>query len=166
MNLGNVTARRSQPAKTLRFRRLALALAIACCAVVAYKLVPTLLRERIETLPARPCNPATERCTAALPGGGNLTLSIAPNPILPLKPLQLEVALSGATAERVEVSFQGVTMDMGDNRSHLSGTGERFTGQAMLPICTTGTMVWSATVQVTTRAGSVAVPFHFEVAAR
>ena len=29
-----------------------------------------------------------------------------------------------------------------------------------------GTMVWSATVQVTTRAGRVAVPFHFEVAAR
>lgn len=95
-----------------------------------------------------------------------MTFSVTPNPILPLKPLQLEVSLSGAIAERVEVSFQGVAMDMGDNRSRLVGVGERFTGQAMLPICTTGAMLWSATVQVTTRAGSVAAPFHFEVAAR
>ena len=166
MNTGDVPAKRSRSTEDARFRRLALTLAVACCAVVAYKLVPPLLRERIETLPPLVCNPAAERCIATLPSGGSMTFSIAPNPILPLKALQLEVILNGSTAERVEASFQGVTMDMGDNRSILSGTGTHFTGQAMLPVCTTGAMRWSATVRITSRAGAVAVPFHFDVAAR
>ena len=166
MNTGDSTTKRPRSTEEARFRRLALALAVACCAVVAYKLVPPLLRERIETLPPLVCNPAAERCAAALPGGGSMAFSIAPAPILPLKPLQLEVILNGPTAEHVETSFQGVTMDMGYNRSILSGTGTRFTGQAMLPVCTTGAMRWSATVRITSRAGAVAVPFHFDVAAR
>lgn len=117
------------------------------------------------TLPAQICNPASERCTAALAGGGTATLSISPAPIRPLHPLQLEVTLTDYPVERAEVEFSGVSMDMGIQRGVLEGSGSRFTGQAMLPVCTTGAMTWAATLRLTGASGSIAIPFHFEVAA-
>ena len=162
----NLTASPNRTSNAGKLPWLALGLILACVAVAGYKLAPSWRGSPVETLPARTCNPASEHCTAALPGGGTAIFSVSPAPIRPLQALQLEVSLADYSADRVEVDFTGVSMDMGTQRSLLAGTEGRLTGQAMLPVCTTGAMEWSATLRLTSKSGSVAIPFHFKVPAR
>ena len=149
-----------------RLPALALLLALACVAVIAVKLTMPLPGDDTRTLPAQGCNPAADGCAAALPDGGRVTLSIAPNPVRPLIPLQLHARLEATQADRIEVVFTGVHMDMGAQRATLTGDGRQFSGQAMLPVCTTGAMTWAATVRLTRRDGTVEIPFHIDVPAR
>ena len=148
-----------------RLPALALLLALACVGVVAVKVaLPRAGSE--QRLAAQRCDPAAEGCTAALPDGARLTLSIAPNPVRPLVPLLLHLDLEAMQADRAELVFTGVHMDMGEQRATLVGDGRQFSGQAMLPVCTTGAMTWAATVRLTRRNGTLALPFHFNVPAK
>ena len=61
----------------------------------------------------------------------------------------------------VEVSFQGVDMNMGLHRLPLAAAGGRFVGETTLPVCVTGRMVWQATVMLETGRANVTVPFRF-----
>ena len=152
--------RRSQTILTV------IALALACVAVIGYKLSARWHSTDATLLPRSSCDPSVEDCTIPLPRGGQLRLSIAPRPIRALQQISLEVAIVGLKAEKVEIDFDGVDMSMGYNRPVLSGDGGKFSGQAMLPVCVTGTMTWKATVVVTTDNERIAAPFHFEVAGR
>jgi len=143
-----------------------IALALACAAVIGYKLSARWHSTGAILLPRPSCDPSVEDCTIPLPRGGQLTLSIAPRPVRALQKLSLQVEIAGMKAEKVEIDFDGVDMSMGYNRPVLSGDGGRFSGQATLPICVTGTMTWKATVVVTTENERFAAPFHFEVAGR
>ena len=143
-----------------------IALALACVAVIGYKLSARWHSADAIMLPRSSCNPSVEDCTISLPRGGQLRLSIAPRPIRALQKLSLEVAITGWKAEKVEIDFDGVDMSMGYNRPVLSGDGRKFSGQTMLPVCITGTMTWKATVVVTTDKERIAAPFHFEIAGR
>lgn len=145
---------------------LTLGLIAAICGVISYKLAPAFLPVGDDALPATRCNPAAAPCSAALPDGGRLDFSIAPNPIRPLLPLNLVVMLNGAQADRVDIDFDGTQMSMGQNRVALSGSDSHFSGQAMLPVCVTGSMEWSATIRLTRKNRTLAIPFHFEVSAR
>ncbi len=101
-------------------------------------------------------------CTSTLPGGGRIELSIEPRPIPLLRPLSLAVRVEGLDARRVEIDFTGVDMNMGYNRPELKReNGNRFTGQATLPVCITGRMAWQAMVLVTTNDIRAAAPFRF-----
>lgn len=135
---------------------------IALVVVVGYKLSPLLLPRADVTVQPQPgCDLHRTPCGAALPGGGSLLFSITPRPIPMVAPLQLEVAVSGLDATRVEVDFTGVNMNMGLNRPELKPLGDgRFGGQGSLPVCVTGAMDWQATVLVETARERIAVPFR------
>ena len=147
---------------------IALALALAILGVLGYKLSPRLFPRADLGLPAIRCDLNLQPCSATLPGGGQLTLSVMPRPIRPLQQLQLSVHLSDVQAERVEVDFDGVDMRMGLNRVRLAPPASPeapFSGQGMLPVCVSGDMQWAASVLLDTTAGRIAVPFHFPVPA-
>lgn len=136
---------------------------LALIVVVGYKLSPLLLpKADVEVLPDPACDLHKGSCSANLPGGGSVRLSISPRPIPMVSPLQMEVALDGREASKVEIDFSGVDMNMGINRPVLAAQGSgHFTGQGSLPVCVTGTMDWQATVLVESGRERIAVPFRF-----
>ncbi len=138
-------------------------LAIACLAVVAYKLAPRPLADVALVVDAATgCDLNVSRCAIDLPDGGHLELSVTPRPIPVVKPLQIEVRVSGTSARPVELELSGRTMDMGPNRSPLVPAGDGiYHGSAMLPVCVTGRMDWRATLFVDTARGRMAARFDF-----
>ena len=137
--------------------------ALALVVVVGYKLSPLLLPKADRSvLPDPACDLHRGSCGASLPGGGSVRFSITPRPIPTLSQLQMEVALTGREAGKVEVDFAGIDMNMGLNRPELAAQGGgRFTGQGSLPVCVTGRMDWLATVMIDTGSERIAVPFRF-----
>lgn len=141
----------------------AIVLAIACAAVVGYKIArrPADVPELLLVAPAD-CDLNASRCAVDLPDGGRIELSISPQPIPVVKPLQIDVRVTGTVAQRVELDFSGRTMDMGPNRTVLVAAGDgNYRGSAMLPVCVTGRMDWRATLFVDTERGRLAVRFGF-----
>ena len=164
---------------TKHAQRLVLGLIAAIAVLIVVKLWPAIFGGdsaagsgyHVETLPPLICDPGIQTCSRALPGGGRLDFKASPGPIRPLRMLQLTVTLADATADRVDIAFEGTQMAMGMARVALAresgdGGGNRFRGEAMLPVCVTGAMEWSATVLLTRGRQAYAIPFHFEVAAR
>lgn len=142
---------------------LSIILALTMVAVFGYKYSPLLLPKSDLTIePVDGCELNKEACHADVPGGGRIELSIAPHPIPVVKPLQVSVSLTGVEASKVEIDFDGVTMNMGYNRKTLDARGDgNFSGDAMLPVCVTGSMLWQVTLLVETRRQRIAVPFRF-----
>lgn len=126
---------------------------------------PLLLpKADVSARPSPGCDLQREACSAALPDGARIELSITPRPIPFLQTLRVEVTIAGTKGKKVVVDFAGETMNMGYNRSELPATGGgRFAGTASLPVCVAGRMVWIATVQVETDRQRIAVPYRFEV---
>ena len=141
-------------------------LLLAILGVVGYKLSPMRNQNADVTLPFVSCSPVLQPCTMMLPNGHTLDFSIEPRPVKPLQPLLLKVTAEGAEVRSVDVDFNGTDMDMGYNRVSLTRDQQGFSGQAMLPVCVTGTMTWTATVLLTTPTQRIAVPFNFVVAGR
>lgn len=134
-------------------------LGIALIGVVTWRLQP---RPDL-SLPVSPCNLNLQTCSVDLPQGGRMELGMEPRPIPTLRPIKLDMKLSGLDPEEVEVDFAGVSMNMGFNRPQLAAAGAgRYTGEATLPVCVTGAMEWQATALLHTRRGTVSVPFRFE----
>lgn len=143
---------------------LSIILALAIVAVLGYTYSPLLLPKADLTIePGAGCDLHKQACHADVPGGGRIVLSITPRPIRVVMPLQVSVSLSGVEANKVEIDFAGVAMNMGYNRKTLDARGDgNFSGDAMLPVCITGSMLWQATLLVETRQQRIAVPFQFE----
>ncbi len=143
---------------------IAIILALALIAVVGYKYSPLLLPKADLTLtPTAGCDLNQQACHADMPGGGHIELALAPHPIPVVKPLQVTATIVGAAPDKVELDFQGVVMNMGFNRVTLAPAGDgRYTGEATIPVCVTGRMLWRATVVVETASQRIAVPFLFE----
>jgi len=142
---------------------LSIILALAMVAVFGYKYSPLLLPKADLTVePVAGCELNKQACHADVPGGGRIELSIMPHPIPVVMPLQVSVGLSGVEASKVEIDFAGVTMNMGYNRKTLDALGNgNFSGDAMLPVCISGSMLWQVTLLVETRQQRIAVPFQF-----
>jgi hypothetical protein len=143
---------------------LAIIAAFAVVAAVGYEYSPLLLpKADLTVAPAAACDLHEAPCHADLPGGGRIELAITPRPIPVMQPLQVSAALSGVAASKLEIDFSGVSMNMGINRKTLTaGGGGRYSGDAMLPVCVSGRMVWRATLVVETDRQRIAVPFVFE----
>jgi len=93
-------------------------------------------------------------------GRGRVTLTITPGPIQPLKPLQAVVSLQGFEAERVELIFTGIDVDMGRFSYPLKRAGDgSFEGRVSLSICTQNRMIWQALVVIDE---TLQLPFQFE----
>jgi len=142
---------------------IAILLALAALGVAGYKLAPLLNPKTDVALPLSPCDLNRQACVATLPDGGQIEFSIEPRPIPSLKPLKLQATVRGSEVRKLEVDFAGTDMKMGYNRPALEGADGRFSGQANLPVCITGTMEWDATVLLDTGKALVAVPFRFAV---
>lgn len=145
----------------------AMVLALILIGVVGYKASPLLMpKADIVATPDPACDLHRGACRVALPSGGSLSFSLTPRPIPVIAPLAMQVELEGANADRVSVDFAGVSMNMGFNRPGLEpvagAAGRRFSGQATLPVCVTGRMIWQATVLVESGAQRIAVPYRFE----
>lgn len=134
-------------------------LGIALVGVVTWKLQP---RADI-ALPLSACDLAREACTADLPRGGSVQLAMEPRPIPTLRPIRVHLKLRGFEADKVEVDFAGVSMNMGFNRPQLraAGAGE-YVGEATLPVCVTGRMQWQATALLHAGRETISLPFRFE----
>ena len=143
-----------------------LILVAAIVGVLAYKLSPRLHQNAELTLALSTCDLGKQGCTAQLPDGGQLELSIEPRPIRPLQTLHLVAQITGSYADKIEIDFEGSTMKMGFNRPVLVGNDRQFSGQTILPVCITGPMEWVATVLITKGSRRVAIPFRFAVTAR
>lgn len=139
-------------------------LALILTGTIGYKLSPLLLPKADLTANPDPgCDLQSGPCGAPLPGGGRLRFSLSPRPIPVVEPLAMAIEIDGMAADKVAVDFAGVSMSMGFNRPVLEqGTPGRFSGQAILPVCVTGRMVWQATVLVDSGSQRIAVPFRFE----
>ena len=125
-------------------------------------------RDYFEPPPARmlsldSCDLHEGPCSRTLPGGGEVIFAIEPRSIPLTKPLKLRVEVKGAAADRVEVDFSGVTMNMGYNRPLLNKVASgRFEGEGLLPVCIRQRMDWEAKVILRTDRGSFIIPWRFE----
>ena len=139
-------------------------LLIALIVVLGYKLSPVLLPKADVVLqPDGSCDLLRQDCGLELPGGGRMQFSLGGKPVPLVKPFPIAVTLVGSEAERVEVDFDGVDMKMGFNRPQLQRTAPGvFAGDATLPVCITGGMVWQATVLIERGRERIAVPFLFD----
>lgn len=102
-------------------------------------------------LPTPACDINAEACRVVLPDGGTLELAVKPRPIPTLTPLAISADIHGSALRAVALEFTGVAMDMGQNRAALRplpDQPERFSGSTQLPICSTGQMLWQATLQL------------------
>lgn len=129
-----------------------------------YWFSPLLLpKSDLVVTPSPGCDLHRQPCSATLPDGGRIELSISPRPIPMVAPLAVEVTLAGIEARKVEVDFAGIDMNMGYNRPELPRVAHgRHAGTASLPVCITGKMAWSATVLVETDRLRISVPFRFD----
>jgi hypothetical protein len=143
-----------------------IALAMVLVALIGYKLSPLFLPQA-DTIAAAAsgCDLQRGPCAATLPDGRRIELSVTPRPIPMVRPLTVEVNLTGVAADKVEVDFAGATMNMGYNRRTLTAAaGGRYVGTATLPVCITGAMTWRATVLAQTGRERVAAAFDFDSA--
>ncbi len=102
-------------------------------------------------------------CRRSLPVGGEVVFAIEPRSIPLTKPLKLTVEVKDVDADRVEVDFSGVTMNMGYNRPLLKEVAHgRFEGEGLLPVCIRQRMDWEARVILRTDRGSFILPWRFE----
>ncbi|WP_184415102.1 SCO family protein [Rhodocyclus tenuis] len=145
------------------------ALAVALVALVGGGawLAPQLLKGDAapDKLPTPACDINAASCRVALPDGGSVELSITPRPIPTLTPLAVTADVSGSSMRALALDLAGVDMDMGPNRAALvplPDQPERFSGSTQLPICSTGQMLWQATLQLAdARGGRHDVAFRF-----
>jgi hypothetical protein len=137
---------------------LAIVLAIALIGVVTWRLQP----KADVSLPPSDCDLNRRSCSAELPGGGHLELSVDPRPIPTLRPLKLRLRLSGVEPTKAEMDFAGVAMNMGYNRPELKRVQPgRYEGETTLPACVSGSMEWQATVLIDAGGKVLSVPFRF-----
>lgn len=141
-------------------------LALIAIGIAGYWYSPLLLpKTDLVVEPSAGCNLNVSACSAVLPDGKRLELSITPRPIPVVSPLSIELVASGLIVDKVEVDFAGISMNMGYNRPALAPAGSgRFVGSASLPVCVTGPMAWQVTLLVESGRQRISVPFRFEAA--
>jgi hypothetical protein len=78
---------------------------------------------------------------------GRLGLALGPQPLRCLSPLAVAAQLDGALPAELVVDFQGVDVPEAFHRTVLTPAGGgSYAGEAMLPLCATGSMRWQARV--------------------
>ncbi|HEA26563.1 MAG TPA: hypothetical protein ENH92_05510 [Ectothiorhodospiraceae bacterium] len=109
------------------------------------------------------CQTAGFPCKVKLKGGGSVQLTISPQPVEVMKPLEVRIKLNQVTAKRVSAQFNGVGMNMGMNRyifnEESNGT---FLATVTLPVCIRNRMEWDAEIHLETKQGIIIAPYKFE----
>ena len=137
-------------------------LLIGLVVVVGYKVSPLLSPKadlRLEPEPG--CNLHRGTCSVTL-GSGKVEISISPQPVPLIKPIQIEVRTIGVDVHRIDADIAGIGMNMGYNRPQLLPVGEHtYRAETTLPVCITGMMNWELTLMVDTTTDYVLIPIRF-----
>lgn len=143
----------------------------ALTGTLAAALMLTVLARMLFLAPSGPtllpldetCSLSRETCTMRLPDGETLEISLGPRPIPLLRTLTLEIRIADSNARPVEVDFTGIDVPMAFNRAYLKPAADGiYTAQTSLPVCTSGSMVWQASVLLENDKGHFLVPFRFK----
>lgn len=104
-------------------------------------------------------------CTATA-GEMSVSLSVNPQPLTSLKPLDFSATLEGIEAERVVLDLKGKDMYMGINQTEMvfDSLTDRWKATTELAVCTTGTMIWLADLKILPKGSDqlVTTTFKFE----
>lgn len=126
-------------------------LVIAGLAAVIY--LPQLLQDappKSRILSAAPgCNLNTALSCQASSEDRSIQLSFKDGNFHSMQPLPVEVVLKNIPADQVMLDLQGRDMYMGLNQNQLSpvaGKPGHWRGEITLAVCTTGEMIWKASV--------------------
>lgn len=134
------------PLPRLRPRGPFVLLALATLGLSGYLLLPPTIvaLPRIEN-----CRLEQAACGADLGAGSRIAANLGPRPISPAAPLAIEIRLEGLQAKSVQAVFRGASMNMGAHEISLAAQGDgSFLGQAVLPVCVSGRMVWEVTIDI------------------
>ena len=94
--------------------------------------------------PPAGCDLQREPCRARFPGGGEMIVTLAPQPIPVLKPVHVSVELLDLRADSVEVDLSSPDMYMGYNRRPLRALAtDHYAGHTVLPVCILDRMRWT-----------------------
>lgn len=131
--------------------------------MVIYRYAPGLFSRTVVMVPLNPdCRLDVGDCSVSLPDGGLLVVSLSPRPVPLTSPLRIELAVEHMDLSSAEISFAGVTMDMGPNATRLTSRDSRhFFAETLLPVCISGGMEWEATLFLETTQEQIVVPFRF-----
>jgi hypothetical protein len=137
---------------------------VALISIVAFfKAQPILFPKVAQSASVDPqCDLRSAPCISSIGDEIRIGFSIEPRDIPVVKPLHFKVQIEGLVADKVEVDFAGVDMNMGFNRVRLTPRQQGiFEGEGMLPVCVRDAMEWEAKVLITTQAGIVSAPYRF-----
>ena len=108
------------------------------------------------------CDIASAACTAQLPDGGTLEVSISPRPIPLMQTLQVAVTVRDSDLQPQQLDITGLNMEMGLNRTALQAAGPgRWQGETILPICSQRRMHWQAALMLVGEAGRYRLGYRF-----
>lgn len=140
-------------------------LLVAAISMVAlYKMQPILFPKiSLSAEVDASCDLRSAACVSRIGDDIEVGFSIEPREIPVVKPLKFRVDVKGLKADKVEIDFSGVDMNMGYNRVTLQPGEARgvFEGGGMLPVCVWDEMEWEAKVLITTDQGVVLLPYRF-----
>lgn len=112
---------------------------------------------------ATDCDLTKTACSSVFATGESVEFSISPKTIPLMKPIQITVNLDQVEANKVEVDFAGVSMNMGYNRPKLTPDKNGvYQAEVILPVCIRKHMEWEARVIVTTADETLISPFRFD----
>lgn len=121
-------------------------------------------QEIIERAALNPeCQAVGFPCRVNLKGGGSVQLTISPQPVEVMKPLEVRIKLDQVEANRVVAQFNGVGMNMGMNRYIFNKESDgSFLATVTLPVCIRSRMEWDAEILLETEQGIIVAPYKFE----
>ncbi len=103
-----------------------------------------------------------QRSCAAIGGGVRIELRLGKGELKALSPFPVRLELEGVEAHAVSLEFNMPGMEMGQNRYRLLADGAGgWSGEAMLPICSTGRLDWLAVVVVDSSKEQLSANFPF-----
>jgi hypothetical protein len=139
----------------------------AAVALLLAVLVSGCGREAGEAHPARDlavdagCDSGRSVCVARQ-GDMTVSLRLGP-PVRAMHALPVRVEVRGAQPSSVTVDFFMPAMNMGRNLYALTrAQTDRWIGEVILPVCTSGRRDWLARVDVETAAGRLSAAFPFQ----
>lgn len=133
-----------------------LGISVAC----AYHFVKSWSSFKDITLPTPDCDLRKSTCSASLPTGETISLSIIPTHMPVLTSIQIEVSTEKIPARKVFVEFKGAEMNMGEFRTILKHhKHSKYTIQTILPTCMHEEMLWHAVVHIESHNHHYRAPF-------
>ncbi|MBS0290254.1 MAG: hypothetical protein JSS07_09505 [Proteobacteria bacterium] len=136
--------------------------ALVGAGIAAYYFYASWKTLNIVTLPVPDCDLRQSTCTASLPTGEKIALTIKPTHMPVLTSLLLEVKTDKISVKKIFIFFKGAEMNMGEFRYTLLRQKDgSYSTQTILPTCIHDHMVWHAVVHIEASKKRYNAPFVF-----